>query len=394
MKKIEYLLKNNLLIQKLYCIVFTVFFRFIGLFIRIDKKLVIFNSFSGKSFNDSPKVLYEAMLSRPEFKDYKFVWSFNHPKEFKGKLSCEVVKQDSFKYFLRVLKAGYWITNVNIERGLKLQRKGNFYINTWHGTGPKTSGNFVKNRKDYDFKHVNAILTTCEYHENLFINGFNARRSSLFRYGRPREDYLFNVLGDLDNENRRLREKYSLPFDKKIILFAPTWRETKDKGETYGTLQLFDLDKWSKELGGNYIILFKAHSITNSYSIPKSSLVIDMSSVEDINELYVMSDYLVSDYSSCFSDFSILEKPMFCYAPDYDEYISNRGILFDLNKYFVDKVIKDENTLIRAIKELDFEKYAEKTRDFKKEFACTEGNATEKVLSLILRNEKDELQGN
>ena len=394
MKKIEYILKNNLIIQKVYSVVFTIIFRFIGLFVKVDKNLILFNSFSGKSYNDSPKVLYESIKSNSDFKNFRFVWSFNKPEKFNKIVNCKVVKQDSFKYFITVLKAGFWVTNVNIERGLKLQRKGNYYINTWHGTGPKTSGNLVKKRNDYNFQKVNAILTTCDYHEDLFLKGFNAKKESFYRFGRPREDYLFDVVNCLPKEREKILRQYSLPLAKKYILFAPTWRETKDKGRTYGTLQLFDLEKWINKLGDDYIILFRAHSITNSYKIPENKSILDVTGVSDINELYVIADYLVSDYSSCFTDFSILRKPMFCYAPDYDEYVSNRGILFDLNKYFVDGVIKDEEILLKAIKNVDYGRYSKKTAEFKEEFQTTSGGATSKTIELILKNYKNETKSN
>lgn len=388
MKRIEHLIKTNRIIQKIYIIVFTTFFCFIRLFLRIDKKLVLFNSFSGKLFNDSPRILFEKMKNDPRFEGYRFVWAFTNPQKYKEVVDCKVVKQDSFKYFITAMKARYWITNVNIERGLKIKRKGNIYLNTWHGTGPKKGGNAVKGRKDYNFSNVNYILADGEFLKKIFIESFNAKESNIKVIGRPREDFLFAHKDDQSSLKKELLEKFRLPSNKKYILFAPTWRETTNHGKSYSIGSLFNLSYWVEELGPEYVILFRAHSITNEYAISQHKNIVDVTKVDNINELYILADILISDYSSCFTDFSIFGKPMFCFAPDYDSYSEQRGLLYDLNEFFTSGVIKDEKTLITAIKSMDYTKEKENTLRFSKKFISCNGHATEKCIDLLLSNVK------
>lgn len=383
MKKIEYIIKTNKFVQSIYVFFGTIFFRFIGLFVRIDKNLIIFNSFSGKLFNDSPRVLYEEIISNEKYKNYRCVWAFCDLKAFKDKVNCKIVKQDSFKYFVTAMKAKYWITNVNIQRGLKIKRKGNICLDTWHGTGPKTIGNSVKGRKDYNFSNINYILADGPFLRDAFINSFNARSENVHVIGRPREDILFDYKDKVKEARAIYVDKFNLPKDKIIILFAPTWRESGNGGKSYDIGFSFDLEKWAKILGDKYLILFRAHSITNNYKIPNLSNVIDVTSVENINELYLASDILISDYSSCYTDFSILSKPMLCYAPDYDEYCATRGLVYDLNPLFTSGVIKDEDVLLNAIKNIDFEKECDNSRKFNYHFVTCDGNATEKSLALL-----------
>lgn len=385
MKKIEYLLKKNRSIQAIYIFVFSLLFKFIGLFIRVDKKLILFNSFGGKLFNDSPKVLYEAIKKDERFKDYKLVWAFKEPKKFKDVVDCTIVKQDFFRYFIIALKARYWITNVNIERGLKFKRKRNICLNTWHGTGPKTIGNAVKGRKDYNFSNIDFLLADGEFLKDNFIKNFNANPENIYLIGRPREDCLFECKKNLTEARNKILEKMGYPKNKKYVLFAPTWRETSNGGKSYDIGFSFDLTKWSTALGEDYIILFRAHSITNSYNIPSLKNVIDVTSVPDINLLYIIADILVSDYSSCFADFSILEKPIFCYAPDYEEYRSTRGLLFDLEPFYTSGVIKDEDKFLNAIINMDYEKECENSRKYNKHFVSSTGKATQKSLDLLLQ---------
>lgn len=119
--RLIYILKHNKFIQKLYVVIMSFVFKVWGTFLKTDDKLVLFVSFMGKNFNDSPKVLYDYMQTHPEYKGKHCVWAFEHPENYP---ELETVKIDTLPYFKMALKAKYWITNTNIERGLKFKKKG------------------------------------------------------------------------------------------------------------------------------------------------------------------------------------------------------------------------------------------------------------------------------
>ena len=106
-----------------------------------------------------------------------------------------------------------------------------------------------------------------------------------------------------------------------------------------------------------------------------------MSSYPQLEDLMIVSDILISDYSSIFFDYSIMEKPMFCYAYDYDKYNIERGLYFDIRKEL--KSTEDEDQLISMIKTLNKEEMVEKTRRFKEKFVDKYGNATQSALDII-----------
>ena len=110
--RLIYILKHNKLIQKLYVVIMSFVFKVWGTFLKTDDKLVLFVSFMGKNFNDSPKVLYDYMQTHPEYKGYHCVWAFEHPENYP---ELETVKIDTPAYFKMALKAKYWITNTNFE---------------------------------------------------------------------------------------------------------------------------------------------------------------------------------------------------------------------------------------------------------------------------------------
>ena len=155
--RLIYILKHSPLIQKLYVVVMSFVFRLWGAAVKTDEQLVLFVSFMGKCFNDSPMVLFDYMQAHPEYQRYRYVWAFEHPENYP---QLETVKIDTPAYFKMALRAKYWITNTNIERGLKFKKKDQVYLNTWHGIALKYIGNDCPGRKDYNFDTVNYITVS------------------------------------------------------------------------------------------------------------------------------------------------------------------------------------------------------------------------------------------
>ena len=250
-KKIKNLLKHNILLLSIYKVVVSQIIRFIGFFVRTDEKLILFNSYGGQKYNDSPRVLFEAMKKDVRFHEYRYVWAFLDPAAFSID-GAETIKIDTPKYFLTALKAKIWITNVNIERGLSFKKKSTIYLNTWHGTGPKKSGNAIKTRNDYDFSHVDILCCDGDYLKNIFIQYFNAVESSFLMCGRPREDELFTFTAE---DKEKIKRELGIPNGKRIILYMPTWRDYQH--------QILDCSLWKRELGDQYVVLFRAHHFEN-----------------------------------------------------------------------------------------------------------------------------------
>ncbi len=112
-------------VYDLYYYLGTGLLNFLKLFVRTDERLILFNSFGGKSFNDSPRAIYEAMCRDPRFAGFRFVWAFQEPEKFTVK-NGEKIKSDTLPYFLTALKARVWITNSSLERGLGFVGKHTF----------------------------------------------------------------------------------------------------------------------------------------------------------------------------------------------------------------------------------------------------------------------------
>lgn len=384
--KIDYELKHHSWILKMFRLLASTVMRFWGMFVKTDPKMVLFSAL-GRQYNDSPKAIYEAMLRQSRFKDYRFVWALeNMDTEIPGHPIR--VKADSFQYFKTSLKARYWITSVNIERSLRYKKKDCIYLNTWHGVSLNAVGNGVPGRDDFDFSHLNYFCYESEWNKRLLMQSFKVPEHLMLASGLPRNDALYHVT---DTKILALKQQLGLPLDKKIILYAPTWRDSDDQGKTYSLKPPIHLDKWEDRLGDHYILLFRTHHYTTRLlGVQFNDFVRDVSNYPSINDLFIVSDLLISDYSSCITDYSILERPVVCFAYDYDAYSKQRGINIDFRTEMPAGIQKTEDEVLDHILNMDEAEECRKTREMlKNRFTYIGGHATEICINAVFGKEND-----
>ena len=143
--KVRNILKSSSLIYNLYFYIISFGLKIVGLFVKTDSNLVLFVSYSGRKYDDSPKVLYEYMKKDNKYSNYKLVWAFENPDNYLEVPDSQKIKIDTFKYYVTALKAGYWITNSSVTRGLRFKKKKTKYVIFQHGTvGIKKLGNDIE----------------------------------------------------------------------------------------------------------------------------------------------------------------------------------------------------------------------------------------------------------
>lgn len=372
-------------------------------FARIDDRLVYFQTFSGRGFSDSPKALYEYMLKAPEYEGYRFVWSFKDPEKYRDLLKngrTGIVKFRSRADNKALRRAKYWISNYRML-DYQYPRKGQIYVQCWHGTPLKRLGydiqasdnamNSIEEiREKYrtDAKKFRWLLSPSPFATEKFVTAWNLKETGqeykLLEAGYPRNDRLAKATAA---ETAELKEKLGIA-GKKVILYAPTWRDNQHvsgKGYTYKTE--VDFDRLREELEDEYVILFRAHYlVANSFDFARyEGFVKDVSSYPDINDLYIASDILVTDYSSVFFDCAILERPVVFYMYDLDEYANElRGFYLSLEE-LPGPVIRDEDALVKEIRAADGRKADEAYKNFVRRFDPYEdGNSSRRVLERII----------
>ena len=377
-QRLVYILKHNSVAQYLYRTLGSLALRFIGLFVRTDEKLVLFLSLMGTRFNDSPKAIYDHMRAREEYAGYKLLWVFEDPAQFPDIPS---IKLDTPKFFITALKAGYWISNTQFERGLTYKKKKTRYLYTMHGTAIKLCGNDCPGRKDFDFRTVDHLCVQSDFDKYVFKRAFKANESSFVESGRPCNDPLWHAAED---QKDLLREKLNIPAGKKVILYAPTWRESTNGGKSYDIKPPIDLKTWEEQLGDEYIVLFRAHHITTRVMDVKfNDFLRDYSDYPEINDLYIVSDILITDYSSVMVDYAILERPILCFAYDYDDYLKERGTYFELDDELPNRSCRTQDQLLKEIKTIDFDEQRLRTRRFKEKYDQYGGNGVETAVRAL-----------
>lgn len=378
--KLIHIVKHNRILYKAYYYVMSGVINFIKLFVKPDNKLFLFVVYGGKYYADSPKMLYEAMKSDPRFQDVKLVWGFQHPEEHP-----EVplkIKVDTFRYYITALKAKCWITNESITRALNFKGRDTFYFCTTHTALPKYCGADAK--KEYTFTSLNSPKYDCtcaqsEAEKEIQLHEYGLTKEQIIICGYPKNDTIAN---HTNADVQRIRRKLRIYNDKKLILYAPTFRE-KFMKERPLNLQL-----WKERLGDEYILLYRAHHAASfNYSINDNlDFVIDASSYPDNTELLIVADILISDYSGIFFEFGVQEKPMFCYAYDYEDYQKYRGLYVDLAEELPCKM--NEEDLLEYISKSDSKEIMCKVNLFRKKYISEFGNATSKCLEVIYNNTK------
>lgn len=383
--RIIYIIKHNHIIKACYVFLGSLFFKILGIFISIDNNVVLFVPNTGQTYSGSPRDIYEYMLTNEKYKDFNCIWAFNNPEKMANQFELNVVKFDSFSYFITCLKAKYWIADINVERGLHFKKKGTIFLNTWHGVAMKKIGNDDSKSARYDYSNLDFLCVSGEYDKNVFSSALNAPQSSFLECGMPRNDRLFKVTED---EVIELRKRLSIPNDKKVIVYVPTWRDSHDNGKTFGLNIQADFEKWQNVLQHEYVLLFRAHSRTTNLSkIEFNDFIRDYSNYSDLNDLLIVADILITDYSSVVFDYSILEKPFICFGYDYDLYIKERGFYFDPEEVFPNGVLKSEFEVLKKIDELNFHEECKKTKIIKEKFMdLSFGDATKVCVEKVFES--------
>ncbi len=377
-KRIDYVLKHNIFISKVFRFAVSALFKFLGVFHPIKKNTVLFTAHN-RGYNDSSRAIYEYMLNDKRFSKFTFYWGLDDTSiEIPG--NPIKVKADTWNYFKTAFRAQYWITCVNIERSLKFKKRKQVYLNTDHGITIKTCGNDAVGRKDYNFYYINYYCVSGAYERDMYIRCFNLNPKNIICTGLPRNDELYRIS---KKEIDSIKERLGLS-GKKIILYAPTWRDSNDIGKTYSLRPPVTIEKWQENLGTEYIVLLRAHPYTTELlGVEFNDFVRDYSSYKTVNDLIKIADILISDYSAIIFDFAITEKPIFCFAYDYEDYAKNRGIALDLKKEFPGGIVSNEDDLLNRIKNIDYQKECKEVAKFKNKYIEYGGNATEKCVEYV-----------
>lgn len=302
----------------------------------IDKKKILFFSFEGKQFSDSPKYLSEFI--KQNYADYKIYWAFIDLKKFKFlKGKYRTIGYKSISFIFHFITAKIIITNDSVRPFLPVRKK-QIFLNTWHGGTPlKTCGlaeasppaDVLKVLKHYEKKYTAYLSSSKFITEEVFRKSFNYH-GAILEFGMPRNAILLREHKEIKNKVYRY---FDINMNKRLVLYAPTFRDGTNSASFLSDNMKLDvsscLDSLEKRFGGSFCFLFRAHHAMADKHYDDRFL--SATGYPDMQELLCAADVLITDYSSCMGDMALMYKPVFLYVPDLMSYIKNRGFYWDIH---------------------------------------------------------------
>lgn len=372
------------------------FYRACNNLIPVNKKVIVFQSFHGKSYSCNPKAIYEELIDSN--KNYKSVWVINN-------LNTDIsgnpikVRPHSLKYYYYMAIGKFFVNNGNFPDFYE-KRQGAVHLQTWHGTPLKklgfdidpTSESYAENTSPALLernKRWDYLIGPNDYTSTILKRAFAFNKTTL-DIGYPRNDVLLNRNKEV--KIRALKKKLNIPDDKKIMLYAPTWRDYEfHNGANFQPYQFkFDLDRMRERFGDEYVLLVRLH-YRDAMRIKLEGyedFVYNVSSFDDIQELYLISNLLITDYSSVMFDYANLNRPMIFFAYDMPRYATQvRGFYFDFQKEAPGPIVVSEEKLYHAIDNIERiqHTYRKKYKDFTAKYChLDDGNASRRTIEKVL----------
>lgn len=354
----------------------------------VEKNKVFLLNELSNTYGDSLKYI-DLYLKKHRKEKYKVVFSVK--EGYKGPEYDKIVRPGSFSYFKEILTSGTIITNAGGISYLP-KRKQQLVINTWHGGGPykKTSTDVYDNywyRKEVQMNCNNTdyILSSCRNFTKVEARSMGFKEEQCIPVGLPRNDVLF---ADHNDIAMKVRSFYSIPADKKFILYAPTFRSSSNQSTSKMISNYIDLDVDSllsslkERFGCEWVCGIRLHPKLSDVDMGGIN-AINCTAYPDMQELLCCADAIITDYSSLMWDYSFTYRPVFLYAPDIEKYERERGFYLPVAEWPY-PLAKSNQEMKDIILSFDQEKYTEAV---KKHHIDTEsyesGSACAKIVELI-----------
>ncbi|AYW45237.1 CDP-glycerol glycerophosphotransferase family protein [Tetragenococcus koreensis] len=389
------------MIKRILSKIYKIIFNFIATVFPIHKGLVLFESFNGKLPSDNPYAIYQELVKQTEKKNLYWGIKKEYMKEARAQYpDLNLIPRFSVQWLWFATRANFWVFNSRMPNWLK-KNNDTIYIQTWHGTPlkrlgadiqevamPGTDTENYKNNFIFEANRWDYLIVPNEYSKKVFKQAFHFQNDML-EIGYPRNDELVNNKANKKLQNE-LKKKIIGKEKGRVILYAPTWRDDYFiKKGSYRFFIPFDLEKIVNCLDKEDTLIIRPHYLVGD--------TIDITGYEDqvkvcmneaINDLYLISDLLITDYSSVMFDFAILQRPMLFYPYDMAHYEEKlRGFYLDYSEV-PGPIAENEEYLYKFIREFisqgKFSKYDNIMKQFEQLFCSWEnGDASEKVSKVI-----------
>ncbi len=353
------------------------------------RERVLFMSFNGNVVGDSGLALFRAMSEKYPTREYYWGVKDNSVLTPEG-TSPVVVNTSQWHSLLNT--AEILVNNSNFPHYFR-KNPHQFYVQTWHGTPLKKIANDVpagalslsyrQLMKREATEYWDVLLAQNKFASQVLPKAFDFS-GYVVNQGYPRNDLLKE--GISKDRKAAARKALGIADTSKVVLYAPTWRDNvRNAANRYDFINFLDTEEFNASIGSEYTLLVRGHQNTaNQRHTAGDSSFFDVTSYPDINELFLISDVLITDYSSVMFDFCVTNKPILFLAPDLMEYANSvRGFYMEFQEIVPGPILESTSQVVECLRDLESVKL--RTRDaytaFVKRFApLDDGGASQRVL--------------
>lgn len=296
----------------------------------LKKKKILFFSYYGAQYGGSPKYISEYIQSQNQ--DWEIVWSLNDFTVLPD-ANIKKVKFASLRFFYELATAKVFLTNFRLPSYIK-KRRSQLYIQTWHSSlrlkmiekdaQEDLPAHYIEMAKS-DSKKIDCLLSGCEDSKRIFQQSF-WYDGVILDIGTPRIDPLIQLE---QSKLEQIKKGIGLAAEDKVLLYAPTFRKG-DNTEMYIKQFDFIVEELNKKWLGDWKVLARLHPhlMNKAEEVFLDENIIHVSKYPDIQELLMITDFLITDYSSLMFDFLYTQKPVLLYLPDLEYYLANERALY------------------------------------------------------------------
>lgn len=321
------------------------------------RETVLYSSFHGRQYSDSPQAVHEELAARRTGLEH--LWSVDDQQAGVPGTARAVV-QYSAEWYAALARSRYIVTNTQLPEWFE-RRDGQYVVQTWHGTPLKRIGRDLAGTEFSNARYIDSLPGRARQW-NLLVspNRFSTpilRRAfgydgEVLECGYPRNDVLY--ARDRERKAQEVRRELGIPEGRRVVLYAPTWREDRPlSGGRYSMDLRLDLQAAEKALGGECVLLVRKHYlVTDRVPETGSGFVRDVSEYGDVTLLLLISDVLVTDYSSLMFDFAGTGRPMLFFTYDLDHYRDTlRGFYVDFEASAPGPLLQTGGEVIEALRD-------------------------------------------
>jgi CDP-glycerol glycerophosphotransferase len=320
----------------------------------IEPRRVVYNSFNGR-FSDNPRAIYEELVRRTGGVEH--VWMAREPPSaFPAGAGRALPGEEGFSETVDAAK--YVVANVEMREHLD-KRPGTVFLQTWHGTALKRIGydnryvhaNPAGFERDADeYRRWDYLVSPNPLTTSVMTSAFRGFEGEILETGYPRNDILSSPASDQVRD--RVRAQLGIEPGQTAVLYAPTWRDNLFHEQGPGAFRLeLDVDALAARLGGDHVLMLRLHFlVADAVDQNHGPEVVNVSAYEDVRDLYLAADVLITDYSSVMFDFAITRKPQLFFTYDLDFYRDElRGFYFDFEGEAPGPLCRTSDELIAAL---------------------------------------------